>query len=235
MTRRGFTLIELLVVIAIIAILAAILFPVFARAREKARQTSCLSNVKQIALAADMYCADYDGCYPMNFFASSVGLYTFYHGLLPYMKNNQLLDCPSEKDRIKMSEMAAIGYPIAPGVVSTGYNGNYALFNDGTTARPVVNQSQLPFPADTFVMGDGEIEAAPTPFDSPVVNAHNEGFNACFADGHGKWTKATATATTYYDTGMNVKYLCIIQGGAYKGRSQLWGVVRADGSIGLAQ
>jgi len=62
--RRGFTLIELLVVIAIIAILAAILFPVFARAREKARQTSCLSNVKQIALAAHMYAQDYDEKWP---------------------------------------------------------------------------------------------------------------------------------------------------------------------------
>ena len=58
--RRGFTLIELLVVIAIIAILAAILFPVFARAREKARQTSCLSNIKQITLGALMYLSDYD-------------------------------------------------------------------------------------------------------------------------------------------------------------------------------
>ncbi|HLJ53881.1 MAG TPA: prepilin-type N-terminal cleavage/methylation domain-containing protein, partial [Chthonomonadaceae bacterium] len=61
---RGFTLIELLVVIAIIAILAAILFPVFARARESARKTSCISNMKQIGLAAKMYINDYDECYP---------------------------------------------------------------------------------------------------------------------------------------------------------------------------
>ncbi len=62
--RRGFTLIELLVVIAIIAILAAILFPVFSRAREKARQTSCLSNVKQLALASRMYIDDWDEAWP---------------------------------------------------------------------------------------------------------------------------------------------------------------------------
>src|SRR5690349_2445945 len=62
--KRGFTLIELLVVIAIIAILAAILFPVFAQAREKARQTSCLSNQKQLGTAMSMYCQDYDDRYP---------------------------------------------------------------------------------------------------------------------------------------------------------------------------
>ncbi len=64
MKKHGFTLIELLVVIAIIAILAAILFPVFARAREKARQTSCLSNMKQLSLGVLMYCQDYDERYP---------------------------------------------------------------------------------------------------------------------------------------------------------------------------
>ena len=62
MRRKGFTLIELLVVIAIIAILAAILFPVFAKAREKARQTSCLSNTKQLCLAALQYAQDFDEC-----------------------------------------------------------------------------------------------------------------------------------------------------------------------------
>jgi prepilin-type N-terminal cleavage/methylation domain-containing protein/prepilin-type processing-associated H-X9-DG protein len=66
LTRSGFTLIELLVVIAIIATLAAILFPVFAQAREKARQTSCLSNMKQLGLAFEMYKQDYDGIYPIN-------------------------------------------------------------------------------------------------------------------------------------------------------------------------
>ena len=64
-TKRGFTLIELLVVIAIIAILAAILFPVFAKAREKARQTTCLSNVKQITLGILQYAQDYDERFPM--------------------------------------------------------------------------------------------------------------------------------------------------------------------------
>ena len=65
--RSGFTLIELLVVIAIIAILAAILFPVFARARESARRTSCISNLKQLALGTMMYAQDYDETYPMSY------------------------------------------------------------------------------------------------------------------------------------------------------------------------
>ncbi len=69
--RKGFTLIELLVVIAIIAILAAILFPVFARAREKARATSCLSNVKEITLGLLMYSSDYDGRYPQDVYVVS--------------------------------------------------------------------------------------------------------------------------------------------------------------------
>lgn len=71
MRRKGFTLIELLVVIAIIAILAAILFPVFAKAREKARQASCLSNIKQLSLGVVMYTEDYDQTYPPASYATT--------------------------------------------------------------------------------------------------------------------------------------------------------------------
>jgi prepilin-type N-terminal cleavage/methylation domain-containing protein/prepilin-type processing-associated H-X9-DG protein len=111
--RHGFTLIELLVVIAIIAILAAILFPVFARAREKARQTTCLSNLKQIALASQMYSQDYDGNFPSSLIGGAVpGSYDqaninimvagerYYGGyptlLNPYIKNTQVFWCPSD-------------------------------------------------------------------------------------------------------------------------------------------
>ena len=110
MSRRGFTLIELLVVIAIIAILAAILFPVFARAREKARQASCQSNLKQLMLAVIMYKQDYDerNVYdrmgttnapsPTGPYASTYGgtLYFWKDIVHPYIKNDQLWICPSD-------------------------------------------------------------------------------------------------------------------------------------------
>jgi len=99
----GFTLIELLVVIAIIAILAAILFPVFAQAREKARQTSCLSNTKQIGLGLYMYVEDYDELMPTAFAAVAVinggdpGCpIDFESQIAPYVKNQQLYKCPSD-------------------------------------------------------------------------------------------------------------------------------------------
>jgi prepilin-type N-terminal cleavage/methylation domain-containing protein/prepilin-type processing-associated H-X9-DG protein len=99
-SKTGFTLIELLVVIAIIAILAAILFPVFAKARDRARQTSCLSNLKQLALAEVMYQEDWDGFLPMG-----TGAYVVYpspppdlgSALLPYVENNYgLWRCPTD-------------------------------------------------------------------------------------------------------------------------------------------
>lgn len=86
---HGFTLIELLVVIAIIAILAAILFPVFAQAREKARQTACLSNAKQVGTAVMMYVQDYDETYPSGHWGY------YFVAVQPYMKNEQTWRCPS--------------------------------------------------------------------------------------------------------------------------------------------
>jgi prepilin-type N-terminal cleavage/methylation domain-containing protein/prepilin-type processing-associated H-X9-DG protein len=109
MNRKGFTLIELLVVIAIIAILAAILFPVFAQAREKARSTACLSNQKQLGTGIMMYVQDYDETYPQCYYyknntlttngGSSGGYVHWSVTVNPYIKNAQLFVCPSDVNK----------------------------------------------------------------------------------------------------------------------------------------
>src|ERR1043165_4531756 len=117
-SRRGFTLIELLVVIAIIAILAAILFPVFAQAREKARGISCVSNMKQLGTACAMYMQDYDervlpryaacpngGAAP---FPNEPRLWT--NTIQPYIKNQQIMVCPSAQNSKYADTWATRGY-----------------------------------------------------------------------------------------------------------------------------
>ena len=119
--RLGFTLIELLVVIAIIAILAAILFPVFAQAREKARSTACLSNLKQVGMATRMYSQDYDEVLVPNYLYSSTSTYAWWFDLLqPYVKNRDVFVCPNWS-RVDV-------YATAPGApkqtVKWSYGGN---------------------------------------------------------------------------------------------------------------
>jgi len=100
--RYGFTLIELLVVVAIISLLAAILFPVFARARENARRASCTSNLKQIGLGLMQYIQDYDGKWPNRdfgyeaYFNSDAQHYRWMDAIYPYVKSEQIFDCPSQ-------------------------------------------------------------------------------------------------------------------------------------------
>lgn len=101
-TRKGFTLIELLVVIAIIAILAAILFPVFAQAREKARSAQCISNQKQIGTGIMMYTQDYDEHYPQAYWykndaGDGAGYVQWSGSIFPYIKNAQVFVCPSHR------------------------------------------------------------------------------------------------------------------------------------------
>lgn len=103
MRRKGFTLIELLVVIAIIAILAAILFPVFAQAREKARQTQCVSNMRQATTAARMYMEDFDqqSMYWLWYNRNNTGVWISWMEMLnPYVKNNDVFLCPSMSKNI---------------------------------------------------------------------------------------------------------------------------------------
>jgi prepilin-type N-terminal cleavage/methylation domain-containing protein/prepilin-type processing-associated H-X9-DG protein len=214
MRRRGFTLIELLVVIAIIAILAAILFPVFARAREKARQSSCLSNEKQIDLAVLMYAQDYDERI-VNAVSSHAPDYCgdpnrsqWWWRLMvaPYIKNTQIYICPS--DSIAGCQI----YGLSP----NAYNQKLSAFNT---------------PADTALLGEAASwpqtppgdRLDPTSWGNPTGGAHwqigwpgsgpyegtgcgactrrpyavhNGGLNVAYVDGHTKWLKGQTVVTT---------------------------------------
>jgi prepilin-type N-terminal cleavage/methylation domain-containing protein/prepilin-type processing-associated H-X9-DG protein len=220
----AFTLIELLVVIAIIAILAAILFPVFAQAREKARQTACLSNTKQIGTGLMMYIQDYDETHPGVWFGPSgwstpsdaTVFYKWMDAIYPYIKNEQLFNCPSDSVNTKYSFRNKDGkngygsYAMSNAYHATGdaytgpssdYGGNFVL-----SAAAVQN------PAGTIWIADGGVPLVKDPawksyefwWDNVttannikptttnprsfqnIIARHSEMVNTVYCDGHAK-------------------------------------------------
>jgi prepilin-type N-terminal cleavage/methylation domain-containing protein/prepilin-type processing-associated H-X9-DG protein len=141
-TKRGFTLIELLVVIAIIAILAAILFPVFAQAREKARAISCLSNMKQLGLSELMYNQDYDEKYTPG--VQSNGLGAGWAGqVYPYVKSVGLFKCPDDSSSEPQASATLVSY---------GINRNTAVYNGGGTGADGSPLSAFSAPAKSVLL-----------------------------------------------------------------------------------
>ena len=191
MKRRGFTLIELLVVIAIIAILAAILFPVFARAREKARQASCQSNLKQIALAHIQYVQDYDERFLYGWNALYSCSSTWEGFLTPYVKNDQLFMCPAGLDWSSYSSSGNYGWPYddlrmakLAAIGMAGDTAGYFLCFDSYSSY-VTND-----PSSYSCVNCGATLSYSLGFDQTNENAwatrHNGTANVAFCDGHVK-------------------------------------------------
>ena len=192
--RGGFTLIELLVVIAIIAILAAILFPVFARAREKARSTRCVANLKQLGNAFTMYMDDYDGYYPWGVDPADANLPQIWNGypvwqaliasmpLLPplvdpYVKNKEVWHCASDRG---FTELEDSGLPLLAQPTAFATFGTSYMYRTEITFRQAM-QETLAHPAEINVMFDGH----------GSWHGHGSGYtekrwNILYGDGHVK-------------------------------------------------
>lgn len=208
--RRGFTLIELLVVIAIIAILAAILFPVFAQAREAARRTSCLSNVRQLGSAVHLYTQDYD---ERMVYARSFGriwsLQSFWGSgwgnrtddielpdlLMPYAKNQGIFFCPSVSRNTRWNL-----WNNSPANTMTFTDNRTTYFYNwmvtGSCCVPAqanipvfqLSLAAIPYPAEAMLVWD-------MPFYRGLGQSfvpHMEGTNVLFSDGHAKFHRVKA-------------------------------------------
>lgn len=199
--RRAFTLIEILVVIAIIGLLAAILFPVFARARENARRTSCSSNLKQIFLSHMLYREDYDGIFAPCAYVNASGGHTEWPELFfPYARNRQVFVCPSDPASRELSfglntvAFADVEFlPPQPGGIQLGSvrfdaTSDFVLAcesgtdDDFTTGRP---DSWKIVPPSSPLQFEG---------DSRPSTRHFSRSNVLFLDGH---VKSLALANFY--------------------------------------
>ena len=226
--NRGFTLIELLVVIAIIALLAAILFPVFARARENARRASCQSNLKQLALGIHQYVQDYDENFPRVYTITSgnwaggdwKGWATMVE---PYVKSEQVYACPSRANKANYNANqyyrgGGSGYGLTyasnnplSGLTSFGYDES----GIGGATQPSLKSSAIERSAETIMLGEEKTTASGFEFGEPYLcnwagNGqscflsqtgtpwHFEGISVAFVDGHVKWMKVEKLQVATY-------------------------------------
>jgi prepilin-type N-terminal cleavage/methylation domain-containing protein/prepilin-type processing-associated H-X9-DG protein len=212
--RRGFTLIELLVVIAIIAILAAILFPVFAQAREKARQATCLSNFKQIGLGVMMYVQDWDEIYPISRLYKLAGggdcgqkIVTWKAETAPYVKNLGVYKCPSNSHNNQPDETKgddSVGLPVFP--ISYAYSG--AALWSTTTGQVPITLASVPEPARYIMLAESNSGCADAGIWALQIANKSWGLTggffvhstrtmqALYFDGHAKATRFSQTLGT---------------------------------------
>ena len=192
--RDGFTLIELLVVIAIIAILAALLLPVFSRARSKALATACLNNLRQIGMGLAMYCGDHHGVMPHRFFLDVAPRIFYWDMVDPWIANQEVWFCPVEVRTPPDQRHYGLNcYDRHPG------DGRFEVGMSG------VQLADVPAPSRTIAISESdpfdERETSPTPWDigasesggwywpltSLAQDRHKDGFNALYADGQVHW------------------------------------------------
>ncbi len=227
--RPAFTLIELLVVIAIIAILAAILFPVFAQAREKARATSCLSNMKQLGTAEQMYVQDYD---EHNFYRASAAAPTpwrsnavitdsnlraqasWWNLLLPYIKNNQVFTCPSDAGPT-LSKDLSLRLTIKRSYMALATAESLTLSQVDNTVDTMVitekwDKDYTGVRSDSWIEpfnGDLSIDAKAPDRIFTAANRHSGRLNATFLDGHAKSLSPGQILNSKDMTGCDLVYL----------------------------